>query len=50
MRGIALALGGSPKEFEGKIGGDAFWVMRLIGYPVLSSENGEAMPENDIGW
>lgn len=33
MRGIALALGGSPYEFEGERAGDAFWVMRLIGYP-----------------
>ncbi|MED6108107.1 hypothetical protein PIB30_020377 [Stylosanthes scabra] len=50
MRGIALALGGSPDEFEGHRAGDPFWVMRLIGYPGLTTTNGthEAM-ENDIG-
>lgn len=50
MRGIALALGGSPNEFEGKRAGDAFWVMRIIGYPVISSANGQEMLKNDIGW
>ncbi|XP_050365797.1 probable 2-oxoglutarate-dependent dioxygenase At3g50210 [Argentina anserina] len=40
MRGIALALGGSPYEFEGERAGDAFWVMRLIGYPELCSDIG----------
>lgn len=49
MRGISLALAGSPYEFEGKIAGDPFWVMRLIGYPGVSGENGQHMPENDIG-
>ncbi|XP_015870863.1 probable 2-oxoglutarate-dependent dioxygenase At3g50210 isoform X1 [Ziziphus jujuba] len=49
MRGIALALGGSPYEFEGEKAGDAFWVMRLIGYPGISSENAQEMPKNDIG-
>ncbi|KAM0970776.1 hypothetical protein ACFX15_018208 [Malus domestica] len=29
----ASALSGSPYEFEGDRAGDAFWVMRLIGYP-----------------
>ncbi|XLR07063.1 hypothetical protein HN51_061943 [Arachis hypogaea] len=50
MRGIALALGGSPDEFEGQRAGDPFWVMRLIGYPGLTTTNGthEAM-KNDIG-
>ncbi|KAK2657526.1 hypothetical protein Ddye_010578 [Dipteronia dyeriana] len=33
MRGIALALGGSPYEFEGERAGDPFWVLRIIGYP-----------------
>ena len=42
MRGIALALGGSPYEFEGDRAGDPFWVMRIIGYPGVSSD--------DIGW
>ncbi|CAN6450870.1 unnamed protein product [Victoria cruziana] len=32
LRGIALALGGSPYAFEGKIAGDTFWGARLIGY------------------
>ncbi|XP_052876514.1 probable 2-oxoglutarate-dependent dioxygenase At3g50210 isoform X4 [Gossypium arboreum] len=49
MRGIALALGGSPDEFEGERGGDAFWVMRLIGYPGASTANGKCTSENDIG-
>ncbi|QDP16878.2 hypothetical protein Tsubulata_018428 [Turnera subulata] len=49
MRGIALALSGSPDEFEGDITGDAFWVLRIIGYPGLSSTNGHDAPENDIG-
>ncbi|CAK9161432.1 unnamed protein product [Ilex paraguariensis] len=47
LRGIALALGGSADELEGKRAGDPFWVCRLIGYPVLSSANGGDM--NDIG-
>ncbi|CAO2830942.1 unnamed protein product [Amaranthus hypochondriacus] len=49
MRGIALALGGSLNEFEGNIAGDPFWVMRLIGYPVISKENGHNESENGIG-
>ncbi|KAL9245807.1 hypothetical protein vseg_019414 [Gypsophila vaccaria] len=49
MRGIALALGGSGYEMEGKIAGDPFWVMRLIGYPVVSKINDSNKPENDIG-
>lgn len=49
MRGIALALGGSPDEFEGQRAGDPFWVMRLIGYPGVSTVNG-TKPQNDIGW
>ncbi|CAH2064621.1 unnamed protein product [Thlaspi arvense] len=43
LRGISLALGGSPYEFEGKMVGDPFWVMRIIGYPGVNQEN-------DIGW
>lgn len=50
MRGIALALGGSPIEFEGNRAGDAFWVARLIGYPGIPSTNDHVMPTNDIGW
>ncbi|XP_011005806.1 PREDICTED: probable 2-oxoglutarate-dependent dioxygenase At3g49630 isoform X2 [Populus euphratica] len=49
MRGIALALGGSADEFEGERAGDAFWVLRVIGYPVVSNTNGQNAPENDIG-
>ncbi|CAN6562925.1 unnamed protein product [Malus baccata var. baccata] len=49
MRGIALALGGSPYEFEGDRAGDAFWVMRLIGYPVARSTNASDIPKNDVG-
>ncbi|BBH05965.1 2-oxoglutarate and Fe(II)-dependent oxygenase superfamily protein, partial [Prunus dulcis] len=49
MRGIALALGGSPYEFEGERAGNAFWVMRLIGYPGVHSANGSDIPKKDIG-
>ncbi|KAK9135886.1 hypothetical protein Syun_015216 [Stephania yunnanensis] len=49
MRGIALALGGSPDEFEGDIAGEPFWVMRLIGYPGFSGSGGPRTAENDIG-
>ncbi|KAF4377604.1 hypothetical protein G4B88_006884 [Cannabis sativa] len=45
MRGIALALGGSPYEFEGDRAGDPFWVVRILGYPKKPFENGV----NDIG-
>lgn len=50
MRGIALALGGSPYEFEGDRAGDAFWVMRLIGYPAARSTDASDIPKNDVGW
>ncbi|XP_027346324.1 probable 2-oxoglutarate-dependent dioxygenase At3g50210 isoform X2 [Abrus precatorius] len=49
MRGIALALGGSPDEFEGRRAGDPFWVMRLIGYPGVSTVNATDVLKNDIG-
>ncbi|GAY50287.1 hypothetical protein CUMW_125460 [Citrus unshiu] len=49
MRGIALALGGSPYEFEGVRAGDAFWVLRIIGYPGLSGAKDQNKPENNIG-
>lgn len=49
MRGISLALTGSPEEFEGGRAGDAFWVMRIIGYPGLPTADGPG-PTNDIGW
>ncbi|KAK4488404.1 hypothetical protein RD792_004167 [Penstemon davidsonii] len=50
MRGIALALGLSVDAFEGNKAGDPFWVLRIIGYPVLYHTNGTEMPKNDIGW
>ncbi|KAF7103541.1 hypothetical protein CFC21_104526 [Triticum aestivum] len=34
MKGVALALGAPLAAFEGGTAGDAFWVLRLIGYPV----------------
>ncbi|KAH9602120.1 hypothetical protein KSS87_002248 [Heliosperma pusillum] len=49
MRGIALALGCSRYELEGKIAGDPVWVTRLLGYPVVSKANGCSKAENDIG-
>ncbi|XP_021714362.1 probable 2-oxoglutarate-dependent dioxygenase At3g50210 isoform X2 [Chenopodium quinoa] len=49
IQGISLALGGSVNELEGRIAGNPFWVMRLIGYPVISRENGHNKLENDIG-
>lgn len=49
MRGIALALGGSVDEFEGHIASNPFWVMRLIGYPMVSKQNGHAHTQS-IGW
>lgn len=52
MRGIALALGGPVDAFEGNRAGDPFWVLRVIGYPVVCGANGKEMPkeENDVGW
>lgn len=50
MRGIALALGASMDELEGKRAGDPFWVFRIIGYPGVSCTNGQDMPNNDVGW
>lgn len=50
MRGIALALGASLDELEGKRAGDPFWVLRIIGYPGVSSIDGQGMPNNDVGW
>ncbi|KAL7141431.1 hypothetical protein ABFS83_08G052100 [Erythranthe nasuta] len=47
MRGIALALGGPVDAFEGNRAGDPFWVLRVIGYPVLCHEM--TKPENDVG-
>uniref|UniRef100_A0A2N9FE56 Fe2OG dioxygenase domain-containing protein n=1 Tax=Fagus sylvatica TaxID=28930 RepID=A0A2N9FE56_FAGSY len=37
MRGISLALSGSPDEFEGERAGDAFWVMRIIDFMKMMS-------------
>ncbi|CAA7055973.1 unnamed protein product [Microthlaspi erraticum] len=39
LRGISLALGGSPYEFEGKMAGDPFWIVRILGYPGVNQEN-----------
>ncbi|KAK4759466.1 hypothetical protein SAY87_022597 [Trapa incisa] len=49
MRGLALALGGSPNGFDGERAGDPFWALRIIGYPGVSTTNGHATSENDIG-
>lgn len=49
MQGIALALGGSANELEGSVAGDPFWVMRLIGYPVISTEDDQDEPANGVG-
>ena len=49
MRGISLALTGSPKEFEGERAGDPFWVMRIIGYPGAPTPDGPD-PTDEIGW
>ncbi|KAK3221831.1 hypothetical protein Dsin_008856 [Dipteronia sinensis] len=49
MRGIALALCGSPYEFEGERAGDPFWILRIVGYPGVSLSNGHNKEENDIG-
>ncbi|XVF59369.1 hypothetical protein PTKIN_Ptkin07bG0270200 [Pterospermum kingtungense] len=46
MRGIALAWGGKPDEFEGERGGDAFWIVRVSGYPGLSLPDAQ---QNEIG-
>lgn len=50
LRGIALALGGSADEMEGEIGGDPFWVLRIIGYPAASISNGNEKADSDVGW
>ena len=50
MRGIALALCALPESFEGELAGNPFWVMRLIGYPVLSDAKIPEMQGNDVGW
>ncbi|XP_055959842.1 probable 2-oxoglutarate-dependent dioxygenase At3g50210 isoform X2 [Mercurialis annua] len=47
LRGIALALGGAADELEGEIAGDAFWAMRIIGYPGVKKS--QDLTENDIG-
>ncbi|XP_044424306.1 2-oxoglutarate-dependent dioxygenase 33 isoform X2 [Triticum aestivum] len=47
MRGIALALGAPLDAFEGGVAGDAFWVLRLIGYPI--SDDIPQEERTDIG-
>lgn len=49
MRGIALALGASADAFEGDVAGSPFWVLRIIGYPGVSTTNNHHMPKNDVG-
>ena len=49
MRGISLALTGSPEEFEGERAGDPFWVIRNIGYPGEPTPDGPD-PTDEIGW
>ncbi|PIN01119.1 Iron/ascorbate family oxidoreductase [Handroanthus impetiginosus] len=51
MRGIATALGSPMDAVEGDRAGDPFWVLRVIGYPVVCHANGKEMPkpENDVG-
>ncbi|KAL0450378.1 UNVERIFIED_CONTAM: putative 2-oxoglutarate-dependent dioxygenase [Sesamum latifolium] len=51
MRGIALALGAPMDVFEGNRAGDPFWVLRVIGYPVVHHANGQEMrkTETDVG-
>ncbi|XP_031478765.1 probable 2-oxoglutarate-dependent dioxygenase At3g50210 [Nymphaea colorata] len=45
LRGIALALGGSPYTFEGERAGDPSWAMQLIRYPGST----EKMVEDGVG-
>ncbi|KAF3795846.1 putative flavonol synthase 6 [Nymphaea thermarum] len=45
LRGIALALGGSPNTFEGERAGDTFWTMRILSYPGST----EKMVEDGVG-
>ncbi|PHT30216.1 hypothetical protein CQW23_30201 [Capsicum baccatum] len=47
---IVLALGRSADEMEGEIGGNPFWVLRIIGYPAASISNGHDRTQNDVGW
>ncbi|PIN08661.1 Aminocyclopropanecarboxylate oxidase [Handroanthus impetiginosus] len=51
MRGIALALGAPMDTFEEDRARDPFWVLHVIGYPVVYHANGKEMPklENDVG-
>ncbi|XP_058070202.1 2-oxoglutarate-dependent dioxygenase 33 isoform X2 [Magnolia sinica] len=49
MRGIALALGGSPNTFDGERAGDSFWGMRIIGYPASTGTKRPEMQDNGIG-
>ena len=36
--------------FEGKIAGDPFWVLRIIGYLGASTISDKGLPKNDVGW
>eukprot|EP00252_Welwitschia_mirabilis_P001567 TRINITY_DN11448_c0_g1_i4.p1 TRINITY_DN11448_c0_g1~~TRINITY_DN11448_c0_g1_i4.p1 ORF type:complete len:249 (+),score=46.54 TRINITY_DN11448_c0_g1_i4:213-959(+) len=39
MRGISVGLGCPPDTFEGQRAGDAFWVLRILGYPALIGDS-----------
>ncbi|KAH6803913.1 2-oxoglutarate and oxygenase superfamily protein [Perilla frutescens var. frutescens] len=49
LRGMALALGGPVDMFEGNIGGDPFWVLRIIGYPPPTRTDVGCGPHTDYG-
>ncbi|KAL4179609.1 hypothetical protein AMTRI_Chr13g88180 [Amborella trichopoda] len=49
LKGIALALGGSPNTFEGERAGDPFWGMRIIGYPECTDIRRIEMQDDGIG-
>ncbi|XP_061362914.1 probable LRR receptor-like serine/threonine-protein kinase At1g14390 [Gastrolobium bilobum] len=50
LNAIAIQATKSTDEFEGQRAGDPFWVMRLVGYPGVSTVNGTNVMKNDIGW
>ncbi|XP_050205932.1 probable 2-oxoglutarate-dependent dioxygenase At3g50210 [Mercurialis annua] len=47
LRGIALALGGAADELEREVAGDAFWAMRIVGYPGV--QKSQDLTEYGIG-
>eukprot|EP01098_Paradermamoeba_levis_P004297 TRINITY_DN1848_c0_g1_i2.p1 TRINITY_DN1848_c0_g1~~TRINITY_DN1848_c0_g1_i2.p1 ORF type:complete len:351 (-),score=115.65 TRINITY_DN1848_c0_g1_i2:108-1088(-) len=56
MQGVALGLNLEPNFFVDNYTNDTFWVMRIIGYPPLSSANGNQEvgvscgEHTDYGW